>query len=61
MLICQIHKRSNYFAKNCKFGALARICSKAQMLPYRILILPTRLPGRIDNVALKRWALFTVE
>ena len=31
------------------------------MLPNHISIICTRPLGRIDNVALKRWALLTVE
>jgi hypothetical protein len=31
------------------------------VLTDHISIICTRPPGRIDNVALKRWALFTVE
>ena len=31
------------------------------MLPNHISIICTRPLGRIDNVALKRWPLFTVE
>jgi hypothetical protein len=31
------------------------------MLSHYISMICTRLLGRIDNVALKRWALFTVE
>jgi hypothetical protein len=31
------------------------------MLPHHMSIICTRPLGRIDNVALKRWALFTVE
>ncbi len=31
------------------------------MLPYHVLLIYTRPPGRVHNVTLKRWALFTVE
>ena len=31
------------------------------MLPHHISIIRKRPLGRIDNVALKRWALFRVE
>jgi hypothetical protein len=34
---------------------------KPKMQPNHISIICTRPLGRIDNVALKRWALFTVE
>ena len=48
-------------AQSCKFAEPARISSEAKMLPNHISIARTRQLGRIDNVALKRWALFTVE
>jgi hypothetical protein len=48
--------------KNCKLVEPARIASlKIKMLPHHISIICTRPLGRIDSVALKRWALFTVE
>ena len=31
------------------------------MLPYYVLLIYTRPLGRVDNITLKRWALFTVE
>jgi hypothetical protein len=34
---------------------------KAKMLPNHISMTAIRPLGRIDNVALKRWGLFTVE
>ena len=50
------------FAQNCKFAESARIASlKTKMLPHHMSMICTRPLGRIDNVALKRWALFTVE
>ena len=49
------------FAQSCKFAVPARISSEAKMLPNHISIICTRPLGRIDNVALKRQALFTVE
>jgi hypothetical protein len=49
------------FAQSCKFAELVRISSRTKMLPNHISIARTRPLGRIDNVALKRWALFTVE
>jgi hypothetical protein len=48
-------------AQSCKFAEFVRISSQAKMLPNHISIICTRPLGRIDNVALKRWALFTVE
>ncbi len=58
----QEHECSNYFAQNCKFAESARIVSlKTKMLPHHMSMICTRPLGRIDNVALKRWALFTVE
>jgi hypothetical protein len=47
--------------KVCKFPVPARISSQAKMLTNQISIICKRPLGRIDNVALKRWALFTVE
>jgi hypothetical protein len=47
--------------KVCKFAEPARISSQAKMLPNHISRICTRPLRRIDNVALKRWALFTVE
>jgi hypothetical protein len=61
LIICQIHKRLNSLHKVCKFAESARITSQAKMLPNHISMIFTRPLGRIDNVALKRWALFTVE
>ena len=61
LMIPEIHKRSQCFAQSCKFAEPARICLEAKMLPSHISIICTRPLGRIDNVALKRWALFTVE
>jgi hypothetical protein len=49
------------FAKPCKFAEPARICLKVKMPAYHISIVCTCPLGRIDNVALKRWAFFTVE
>jgi hypothetical protein len=49
------------FAQNCKITELVRISSQTKMLSNHISIIRTRPLGRIDNVALKRWALFTVE
>jgi hypothetical protein len=50
------------FAQDCKFADLVRISSKAEMLSNLIIsIICTPPLGRIDNVALKRWALLTVE
>ena len=50
-----------FLAHRCKFAVPARISSETKMLPNHISIICTRPLGRIDNVALKRWALFTVE
>jgi hypothetical protein len=50
-----------FFAQSCKFPEPARISLKAKMLPNHISIICTRPLGRIDNVALTRRALFTVE
>jgi hypothetical protein len=44
-----------------KFAEPARNIFKTKMLPQNISILCRRSLGRIDNVALKRRALFTVE
>jgi hypothetical protein len=59
--ICRTHQRSNNLHKVCKFAELVRISSQAKMLTNHISIVCTRPLGRIDNVALRRWALFTVE
>jgi hypothetical protein len=45
----------------CKFAGLARICQYPKMIPLHISTICTRPFGRIDDVALKRWARFTVE
>ena len=50
-----------FFAQSCKFAELVLLSSEAKMLPHHISIICTRPLGRIDNVALKRSALFTVE
>ena len=50
-----------FFSQGCKFATFIRISSQAKMLPNHISIICTRPLGRIDSVALKRWALFTVE
>ena len=49
------------FTQSCKFAVPARISLQAKMLPDQISTICTRHLGPIDNVALKRWALFTVE
>ena len=48
-------------AAPCKFANPERISSQTKMLPNHISKARTRPLGRIDNVALTRWALFTVE
>ena len=48
------------FAQNCKFAHPARISLQPKCLLNHISMCMRPL-GRIDNVALKRWALFTVE
>jgi hypothetical protein len=58
----------------CSFGASSNcshevasslrsfvLSSQAKMMPNHISIICQRPLGRIDNVALKRWVLFTVE
>jgi hypothetical protein len=49
------------FTQSCKFAVPSRISSQTKMLPNPISIICPRPLGRIDNVALKRWGLFTVE
>jgi hypothetical protein len=48
-------------AQSCKFAEVVRISSQTKMLPNHISIVRERPLGRIDNVALKRSAQFTVE
>jgi len=52
---------SKFFAQRCKIPELIRISLEAKMPPNHTSIVCMRPLGRIDNVALKRWALFTVE
>ena len=57
-LVQQSHEVAAYL---CKFPWCARIMLRTEMLTYHISMSCTRPLGRIDNVALKRWAPFTVE
>jgi hypothetical protein len=49
------------FAQSRKFGKHARIELETEMLTHHTSMICKRPLGRIDSVALKRWALFTVE
>ena len=49
-------------AQSCKIAELARISSQqTKMVPNHISVICARPLRRIDNIAPKRWALFTVE
>ena len=56
-----MHECSNCFAQFRKFAKPARIALETEMLTHHTSMICKRPLGRIDNVALKRWALFTVE
>jgi hypothetical protein len=49
------------FAQSLQVPRARSYISQAKMLTNQISIICKRPLGRIDNVALKRWALFTVE
>jgi hypothetical protein len=57
----KVTKQSNILRNICKFAGLARIRQYTKMLPHHISIICTGPLGRIDDVALRRWALFMVE
>ncbi len=56
-----MHECSNCFAQFRKFAKPARIALDTEMLTHHTSMICKRPLGRIDNVALKRWGLFTVE
>jgi hypothetical protein len=49
------------FLHKCASLRSLLVYANTAMPSYHISIICTRPLGRIDNVALKRWALFTVE
>ncbi len=51
----------NCFAQCRKFAKPARIAMETKMLTHHTSMICKRPLGRIDNVALNRWAFFTVE
>ncbi len=61
LMFCQIHNRSKYLHKVASSLWPLVYVHKPKMMPNPISIICTPPLGRIDNVALKRWALFTVE
>ena len=62
LILGQIHKTFKLLCRELQVSLWPPVyLHKPQMLPNHISIICTRPLGRIDNVALKRWALFTVE
>jgi hypothetical protein len=57
----KVTKQNNILRNICKFVGLARIRQYTKMLPHHISIICLGPLGRIDDVALRRWALFKVE
>ena len=57
----QSSKEKQYFTKYLQVRRARSYMPIPKMLPHHISMICTRPFGRIDDVALKRWALYTVE